>query len=80
MNVWVNLRLAAGPCLWCGQVVEEGRDMAGATNPYDPCWHVDGAFGCDDSPETDSEGVGSHARPYDLAVRLLYPKAFLSLA
>lgn len=65
--------MEAGPCLWCGLFVESDRDAAGATDPYDPCWQIDGDFGCDMSPETTDEGVGDHARPYDLAVRLLNP-------
>lgn len=67
----VVVAMRPGPCLWCGQWVESGREMAGATNPYDPCWQADGDFGCDASPETNEEGCGDHARPYDLAVRLL---------
>lgn len=59
-----------GECLWCGQWVVVGRDIAGSTDPQDPAWHIDGDFGCDESPETNEEGVGDHARPYDLA-RLL---------
>ena len=65
--------MKAGPCLWCGEWVEEGRDMAGATDPFDPCWNIDGDFGCDKSPESCGEGCGDHARPYDLARRLLRP-------
>ncbi|MEN6550006.1 MAG: hypothetical protein ABFE07_28515 [Armatimonadia bacterium] len=65
------IRMEPGPCLWCGLWVVSGREVAGATNPYDPCWHADGDFGCDESPETGEDGCGDHARPYDLAVRLL---------
>jgi len=64
--------MEAGPCLWCGQWVEEGREMAGATNPLDPCWHHEGDFGCMESPETSEEGCGSHMRPFDLAVFALH--------
>ena len=65
------LLMEAGPCIWCQQWVESGRDIAGSTNPRDPAWHVDGDFGCDESPETSDDGCGDHARPYDLAWRLL---------
>lgn len=65
--------MRSGPCLWCGQWVEQGREIAGATNPYDPAWHNDGDFGCDESPESNDDGCGSHARPYDLA-RLIMGK------
>jgi len=58
-----------GPCIWCGDWVECGRELAGSTNPKDPAWHVDGNFGCCGSPFTDEDGVGDHARSYDL-VRL----------
>jgi hypothetical protein len=67
-----EVSMEAGPCLWCGQWVESNRDMAGATAPLDPCWQVDGDFGCDASPETNREGVGDHARPYDLARKPLH--------
>jgi hypothetical protein len=60
-----------GPCIWCGQWVESGREAAGCTNPFDPAWHVDGDYGCGDSPETNDDGTGDHARPYDLALTLL---------
>ncbi len=63
--------MKAGPCLWCGEWVESGRDAAGATDPYDPCWNVDGDFGCDRSPDADDDGCGDHARPYDLALRMI---------
>ena len=66
------ISMAAGPCLWCHAWVESGRDEAGATNPFDPCWNADGDFGCDDSPEASEEGCGDHARPYDLARLLLH--------
>ena len=67
-----------GPCLWCGEWVTIGRKEAGATNPLDPFWNVDGDFGCSESPETifgdgDDAGTGDHARPFDLAVRLVRP-------
>ena len=55
-----------GECLWCGEYVESQRDLAGATCPLDPAWATeDGDFGCDESPETTDDGVGSHARPED---------------
>ena len=63
--------MTSGPCLWCGEYVESGRDIAGSTNPLDPAWHNDGDFGCDNSPQATFEGCGNHARPYDLAIILL---------
>lgn len=66
--------MEAGPCLWCGRWVEEGRRLAGATNPHDPAWHANGDFGCDETPESNSEGCGDHCRPYDVA-RLLLAEA-----
>lgn len=70
------ITMTPGPCLWCGQWVTEGRDEAGATRGIDPCWNVDGDFGCDESPESSDEGVGDHARPYDLAVRISAGRLF----
>lgn len=66
-----TIPMEPGPCLWCGEYVEEGRDMAGATRPFDPCWQQDGDFGCNASPEASDDGCGDHARPYDLALYLL---------
>lgn len=66
-----TVRMQDGPCLWCGEYVTSDRDAAGATNPLDACWQVDGDFGCDKSPESSDEGTGGHARPWDLAVLLL---------
>jgi predicted transcriptional regulator len=62
--------MEAGPCLFCWRYVEEGRDMAGATRPFDPCWQANGDFGCDDSPEC------GHFRPYDAALLRLKPKGY----
>jgi len=65
------IRLDPGPCLWCLHGVESKREEAGAQIPDDPCWATeDGDFGCYASPESNTEGCGDHARPYDLA-RLL---------
>ena len=66
-----EVKMAAGPCIFCGEWVEEGREEAGATNPFDPCWHVGGDFGCWANPVTGEDGTGDHMRPYDLALRLL---------
>jgi hypothetical protein len=44
-------------CLWCDQYITDDRKVSGA-NKAD--WSINGDFGCDDSPETTSEGVGSH--------------------
>lgn len=66
-----TLRADPGACIWCQQRVETGRRMSGTTDPYDPAWQVHGDFGCDRSPITDEEGVGDHARPYDLALETL---------
>lgn len=63
--------MTPGPCLWCGRWVEIGREEAGSTNPYDPAWCEDGDYGCDDSPESNDEGVGDHCRPYDVARMIL---------
>ncbi len=63
--------MTPGPCLWCEEYVESGRDIAGSTNPLDPAWHNDGDFGCDDAPEATNDACGNHARPYDLAIILL---------
>ena len=63
-----------GPCLFCDQYVESGRVLAGApdsTSFQDPCWHVDGDFGCEASPLTDEEGTGDHIRPSDVRRLLL---------
>ena len=62
-----------GPCIWCGEWVESDRDGAGCTNPFDPAWQINGDYGCDQSPESCNEGCGDHARPYDLALKLLKP-------
>ena len=67
----IPIPMGAGPCLWCARWVTSQRDEAGATGPYDPCWAADGDFGCDLSPESNEEGCGDHARPYDLALRLM---------
>jgi len=66
-----EIKMEPGYCIWCGQYVEEGRDEAGATNPQDPCWQANGDFGCDYAPDANDEGCGNHARPYDLARRIL---------
>lgn len=68
-----------GPCLWCGTHVELGRIESGATGRFDPAWHDDGDFGCDESPETklpedeqdDKGAIGEHCRPYDVARMML---------
>jgi len=64
--------MIAGPCLYCGQWVEHGRDESGATNPEDAAWHIDGDFGCsavlipDEDDPSEPPSCGDHARPYDL--------------
>lgn len=65
--------MTPGFCLWCQQYVDVGRDIAGSTDPLDPAWHVDGDFGCPSAPDTDDDGTGGHARPYDLARAILRP-------
>jgi len=63
-----------GLCLWCNQYVYSDRVGAGCTDPFDPAWATgDGDYGCDESPVTNDEACGSHARPYDLARLLLCP-------
>ena len=49
---------SVGICHQCGQVIVDGRADSGATE-YDPMT-LDGDFGCDDSPDTGEDGVGSH--------------------
>lgn len=64
--------MVEGDCMWCGQHVRPRRVEAGATREDDPAWATsDGDYGCDSSPETCEDGCGSHARPYDLALRIL---------
>lgn len=36
-------------CMWCGQDLEDGREVSGWTGEG-PDWMVDGDFGCDESP------------------------------
>jgi hypothetical protein len=66
-----KLRADPGPCLWCGEWVETGRRMSGATDPLDPAWQNDGDFGCDKAPNADDEECGDHSRPWDLARAIL---------
>jgi hypothetical protein len=66
-----KLQAKPGPCLWCGEWVTIGRTESGATDPLDPAWNIDGDFGCGESPLTDSEGTGDHARAWDLARMIL---------
>lgn len=58
--------MEAGPRLYCGRWVEEGRDIAGAQRPLDPCWHENGDFGCDSSPWAPEDSCGDHIRPFDV--------------
>lgn len=58
-------------CLWCGYDVTEGRDMAGATRPFDPCWQIGGDFGCDQSPAASDDGCGDHYTRWDAALHSL---------
>lgn len=49
-----------GPCLFCGEHVTDQREASGSAVVD---WATaSGDFGCDASPETCREGVGSHAR------------------
>lgn len=74
---------APGPCIWCGQWVEDGREISGATDPNDPAWHDDGDFGCEGNPLTGDDGVGGHARISDVRrwylERIASPDLFLAL-
>ena len=45
-------------CRHCGAVLVDGREDSGASE-YDPMT-LDGDFGCDESPDSDEEGVGGH--------------------
>lgn len=46
-------------CVWCDRETTDGREVSGfAGEGPDPM--IDGDFGCDASPETDENGVGSH--------------------
>lgn len=66
------IQMTPGPCLWCREEVTSQREAAGATNPHDPAWATEeGDYGCNESPETNNDGCGDHARPYDLARRLI---------
>lgn len=66
-----TIPMTPGPCLWCGRHVEVGREEAGSTNPFDPAWQHEGDYGCREAPDSGPDGVGDHARPYDLARFLL---------
>ena len=46
-------------CIWCNQWVEDGREDSGRKDG-EPDWNVEGDFGCDMSPDTTENGVGSH--------------------
>ena len=67
-----EIPMEEGPCIWCGEYVTSKREEAGCTNPFDPAWATeDGDYGCECSPETNEEGTGDHARPFDLAYRIM---------
>jgi hypothetical protein len=60
----------SGPCVWCGEHVTDERAVSGAEETD---WAIDGGdFGCGESPETNEDGVGSHARPSDPVLRKVY--------
>jgi len=68
-------RMIDGPCLFCNEWVEVGREEAGSTNPLDAAWRTkSGDYGCRRSPESNDEGSGDHFRPYDAARLLLTQK------
>ena len=54
-------------CRWCGLKVVDGRVESGAINEQGESevdWMTEaGDFGCDRSPETSEDGVGSHEAP-----------------
>lgn len=61
-----------GCCLWCGEYVTDQSEEAGAPETSSPAWATqDGDYGCDQSPETCTEGCGSHALRSDAAGWLL---------
>ena len=46
-------------CVWCGRMTTDGATESGWTGDGpDPM--IDGDFGCDASPESSEDGVGSH--------------------
>lgn len=52
---------ATDTCRFCKRGVLDGSEESGYTGD-DPDWMTeDGDFGCDYSPETSEDGVGSHA-------------------
>ena len=63
-------------CLFCREYVTEGRDMAGASRPFDPCWQVNGDFGCDASPDSGKDGCGDHFTLWDAALLTLKPEGY----
>ena len=48
-------------CHWCEQLLVDGKMASGYTGPGPDWCTEDGDYGCDASPETSEEGVGSHA-------------------
>lgn len=47
-----------GICRQCDSVIVDGRADSGATE-YDPMT-LGGDYGCDESPDTNEDGVGGH--------------------
>jgi len=55
-----------GPCIFCGEWVEDRSVESGAPEWAQPAWATeDGDYGCDDNPITGPNGCGGHIRPHD---------------
>ena len=48
-------------CFWCDLSIIDGKVGSGYTGPGPDWCTEEGDYGCDNSPETCAEGVGSHA-------------------
>ena len=51
-------------CLFCDEVVADGREESGYTG-LGTDWQADGDYGCDGNPLNDEEGTGGHWTLYD---------------
>jgi len=54
-----------GPCIFCGEWVEDESEDVGAPDWAQPAWAIDGDHGCGSNPITGPEGTGGHIRPND---------------
>ena len=48
-------------CIWCKSDLVDGREESGFTGEGPDYMTPDGDFGCDPSPDSTADGVGSHA-------------------